>query len=203
MINDKIVSTKVILGIMVLVALGVITYYFIMLKKNPPIAVKPTPSTAIVPSISPALTPTPSIDISEWKTYTNEKYGFEIKYPEDTTVAENFNMGIIKNPFGVSFLKQNQTDTDIFYSLYIIDKNQPREMQNFFDNSEVYKKNDEVKTITIDNMEWKSYDYTGGEGGPEPLHFILNTDNLIFEIISSDDSYSNVIKTLSTFRLSK
>ncbi len=140
-------------------------------------------------------------EITDWKTYKNENFGFEIKYPSDTTIAENFNMGIIRNPFNVSFLKQNQID--IFYSLYIINKNQPREMQNFFDNPEVYNKNTEFKTITIDDMEWKSYDYTGGEGGQEPLHFILNTNNLIFELAASNDSNSNITKILSTFRLAK
>ena len=36
-----------------------------------------------------AATSTAEIDTSGWKTYRNEEYGFEFKYPEDWTIINN------------------------------------------------------------------------------------------------------------------
>ena len=71
---------KIVLTIAIIVSIGTAlgaTIYFEMLKNNPPVAVQPT--------IAPTITPTPisSIDISDWMTYRNEKYGYEVKYPKD------------------------------------------------------------------------------------------------------------------------
>ncbi len=94
MINNKLSSEKIILAIVILVALGIIAY-FIMLKNPSPVAVQPTASPTITPIITsapeptltptpePAIipTPTPNIDISNWKTYRNEDYGYSVEYP--------------------------------------------------------------------------------------------------------------------------
>jgi len=60
----------IVVGIVVLVIAG----YFLF------------PTIKGVVSVSPTPTPEDSIDTSDWKTYTNEEYGFSIRYPEWMTI---------------------------------------------------------------------------------------------------------------------
>lgn len=94
MINNKSLSTKTILTVVILVALGTIAY-FVMPKNFSPIAVQPTPSLTITPTatstpeptvtpiLKPTITPIPTsnMDITSWKIYKNEKFRYEVKYP--------------------------------------------------------------------------------------------------------------------------
>lgn len=108
MISNKLSSKNAILGIvlLVLVAIGSMLY-FSSSKKSPEIvsqiktdrpATSKTPATAenTKPNLNPDISkPTPTtivtpspedlakIDTSNWKTYTNKDYGYEIKYPSD------------------------------------------------------------------------------------------------------------------------
>lgn len=47
---------------------------------------------AACPGVSPSISPVSSIDTSNWKTYRNEKYGFEVRYPGE------WNVNIIESP---------------------------------------------------------------------------------------------------------
>jgi hypothetical protein len=52
------------------------------LKSKPqPITLKPETPTIKQPTQKPQQKPEP-IDTSDWKTYHNEKYGFEVRYPK-------------------------------------------------------------------------------------------------------------------------
>ncbi len=68
-------------------------------------------------------------DTSNWKTYKNDTYGFEVKYPVDTRVSETSNYTL---PF-------SNTDKDIIVAIQSINKNYPRSLTglNVFANSDV------------------------------------------------------------------
>ena len=56
-----------------------------------------------------------TLDISKWKTYTNEKYGFEIKYPPNWTTTDIFSILGGKNQ-AVAFVKkesENKLKSDL------------------------------------------------------------------------------------------
>jgi len=101
MAENKSVSPKSILIFVIVlfafVAALNMTVYFSSVKNTPPIAVQPTvtpipnPSPTPTPTVKPTPAPptvTPAIDISNWKTYRNEEYGYEFKYPSDYHVED-------------------------------------------------------------------------------------------------------------------
>lgn len=68
--------------------------YFAFVKKSEPVAQQPTPAstqTTIPAKIPVSSTPTPRDETANWKTYTNAKYGFSLKYPSDWKIFENNN----------------------------------------------------------------------------------------------------------------
>ncbi len=76
----------IVIGLMVLIFGGVILALSLKPKPQPeqPAITQPLLKTKEEPTI----TPIPEIDTSDWKTYRNEEYGFEVRYPNDWDAAE-------------------------------------------------------------------------------------------------------------------
>lgn len=78
MVKDKLSIAKSILILIILVSLSTVlgvSAYLVSLKKTQSIIVQPTPKSTV------ALT-SPNNEIANWQTYRNEKYGFQLEYPQ-------------------------------------------------------------------------------------------------------------------------
>ncbi len=113
-----------IIGILVglLVAGGLFGAYYLGIRNNKPQTQNPvvTSTTQQTVQPSPSSTPDPT---ANWKTYTNNKIGFVIKYPADTIPQAKFGLGlgpVNGNESDILEFGAKQTDTGL--SLTTVDQ---------------------------------------------------------------------------------
>ncbi len=75
---------NIVLVVVIALLMGTVGY-FAFVKKSEPVTQQPTlPTTTQTPTPQQP-SPTPINETANWKTYKNDTYGFEVKYPSDWT----------------------------------------------------------------------------------------------------------------------
>ncbi len=131
------------IAFILLLSTGFLAYQNMKLQKQI-LALKTTPSP----------TPTPILDeTANWKTYTNQKYGYLVKYPPDWKYTETDDPGLGDGPLS--------------YTTFIPTNIPPKDSQTF--------------TIIIDRKNWTEYKKGAVSiGGFKPFNF-NGTNALIFD----------------------
>jgi len=114
--NQKGFANVVLIGIIV-VLIGVVGY-FAFVKKSEPVAQQTTPPPTTTQTPTPQQpSPTPINETASWKTYKNDTYSFEVKYPSDWTSKGSWseNGGF----FYVAFGTANLLDSKPFATLRV------------------------------------------------------------------------------------
>jgi hypothetical protein len=143
---------------------------------------------------------TSETDTSDWKTYTNETYGFSMKYPSDWTKKTNTGEGLVQIYSNYSDdqgkdLAPNQTKTVV----YAEPSSAITDLQNYVTTNN--GKINSVSDITVGNLSGKKYIVTPEVGTKATVVYVLK-GNTYFEIICMENS-DQFDTILSTFQFTQ
>lgn len=79
---EKSTLLPILIGLLLLTLVGIGGYFFVKNQTNQSIVVIPT----VIPSIPSVPTQVVLDEATNWKTYTNTKYGYSLKYPSDYNI---------------------------------------------------------------------------------------------------------------------
>ncbi|EKD46298.1 MAG: hypothetical protein ACD_68C00043G0003 [uncultured bacterium] len=160
---------------------------------------------------------TPEDDTADWKTYTNNKYGYSFEYPANTTVGDSYAIAVV-------------IDSDETSELFYVQTMDPGEDQNNMNEAvklelkefvdDIWQTNQEagkeIGSITETNVfgktaytfdlsdsykdrngEYTLFDSNGNDNG-EHRYVIVDNENVKF-IIHYPIDYSKVIDILNSF----
>ena len=114
---------NIVLIAVIVILVGVVGY-FAFVTKSEPIAQQPTSSETKQTS-TPQQPSSASInETASWKTYKNDEYGFEVKYPTDWTSAGGFSDygGFFYVAFGVANLSEPLATIHVYPNQTTLDK---------------------------------------------------------------------------------
>ncbi len=97
---------------------------------------------------SPTASPRPSVDTSSWKTYHNKKYGFELRYPSDWKVTEDFAQAVVNISFAGPALDKTPGIEDNFL-IQIYDLGKALNLREWMENFYLQNKNVTFEDTTI------------------------------------------------------
>jgi len=138
-------------------------------------------------------------ETASWQTYRNEKYGFEVRYPE------GYNVKIDNDEVGLLLANFRNSQENSFYGIHVTQNSKTPKLSNFLSNPECYE---QIKTETQNNLEWTISWWKCSAGGDKnPIAAYTVKRNYVFEVLldsdSQDLSLKRINQILSTFKFIK
>lgn len=131
-----------------------------------------------------------------WKTYRNEKYGFEVKYPNA------YSQKVDNDETGLLIVRFENVQGISYYVIHVTEEIKSPKLSNFLSNPECY---DQIETKKQNNIEWSMNRWKCGTGAEQnPIAAHATKQNYVFEIQldsnSETSSLERINQILSTFK---
>ncbi len=139
------------------------------------------------------ISPASSTDTSNWQTYRNEQYGFEVKYPSDYKLQLNKTDWFGKSIFGIEFWSDcgDCVDTSPFISgIYVKTSTLEEEEKNL--GPDIQKEN---VIVNGQNVVVLNYTYHGPDGGDQMSSAIIPHASYVYVLNGDRDAVNQLLNS--------